>query len=126
MYYDLGLLDVHVVLASPGITKTPVAAKLLRVVEDERPSYHQDLVLDACFVNRFLGRFAPWRLKAAMNRRTFRLTSWTCSVASAPTPLPSIGSSRARLASAVTSVASASRNGRSPERLCGCQWLDRT
>jgi len=27
MYYDLGLLDIHVVLASPGITKTPLLAK---------------------------------------------------------------------------------------------------
>ncbi len=124
MFYDLGLLDVHVVLASPGITKTPmlgktmrtgteslagmttegraryepllshfatlgasysgsrmfqtpeqVAAKLLRVVEKARPAYQQDLSPDACFVNRFLGRFAPWWLKATMNRRTFRLTS---------------------------------------------------
>lgn len=124
MFYDLGLLDVHVVLASPGITKTPmlgktmragtesltamtvegraryepllehfatlgasysgsgmfqtaeqVAAKLLRVVEKKRPAYQQDLSVDACFVNRFLGRFAPWWLKATMNRRTFRLTS---------------------------------------------------
>lgn len=27
MYYDLGLLDIHVVLASPGITKTPFLEK---------------------------------------------------------------------------------------------------
>lgn len=27
MYYDLGLLDIHVVLASPGITKTPLLEK---------------------------------------------------------------------------------------------------
>lgn len=27
MYYDLGLLDIHVVLASPGITKTPMLNK---------------------------------------------------------------------------------------------------
>lgn len=30
MYYDLGLLDVHVVLASPGITKTPLLGKTTR------------------------------------------------------------------------------------------------
>lgn len=27
MYYDLGLLDIHVVLASPGVTKTPLLEK---------------------------------------------------------------------------------------------------
>jgi NAD(P)-dependent dehydrogenase (short-subunit alcohol dehydrogenase family) len=27
MYYDLGLLDIHVVLASPGVTKTPLLNK---------------------------------------------------------------------------------------------------
>jgi NAD(P)-dependent dehydrogenase (short-subunit alcohol dehydrogenase family) len=27
MYYDLGLLDIHVVLASPGVTKTPLLSK---------------------------------------------------------------------------------------------------
>jgi NAD(P)-dependent dehydrogenase (short-subunit alcohol dehydrogenase family) len=27
MYYDLGLLDIHTVLANPGITKTPLHAK---------------------------------------------------------------------------------------------------
>lgn len=123
MYYDLGLLDIHVVLASPGITKTPmlgkatrgsteslermpaedraryqpllehyatlsasysgsplfrspaqVAAKLLQVIEKKRPAYAQDLAPDACFVNRFLTRFMPWGLKAAMNRRIFRLS----------------------------------------------------
>ncbi len=123
MFYDLGLLDVHVVLASPGITKTPllgkttrggmeslqimsaegraryqpllehyatlsasygdsvvfqtpeqVAARLVRVVGEKRPGFQQDLAPDACFVNRFIARFAPWRLKTAMNRQTFRLT----------------------------------------------------
>lgn len=122
MFYDLGLLDVHVVLASPGVTKTPmlgkttragteslahmppegraryapllehfaqlgasygdsamfptperVATKLVRVVLAKRPRYQQDLALDACFVNRFLTRFTPFCLKAAMNRRIFRL-----------------------------------------------------
>ncbi len=27
MYYDLGLLDIHVVLAVPGVTKTPLLGK---------------------------------------------------------------------------------------------------
>jgi len=27
MYYDLGLLDIHVVLASPGVTRTPLLGK---------------------------------------------------------------------------------------------------
>lgn len=27
MYYDLGLLDIHVVLASPGVTRTPMLGK---------------------------------------------------------------------------------------------------
>lgn len=122
MSYDLGILDVHVVLASPGITKTPllakatrggveslegmspeararyqplldhwatlgarystsrmfqsadqVAKKLVRVIEAKRPAFRQDLSLDACFVNRVLARFAPWGVKAAMNRRIFQL-----------------------------------------------------
>ncbi len=30
MFYDLGLLDIHVVLASPGITKTPLLGKTTR------------------------------------------------------------------------------------------------
>lgn len=30
MFYDLGLLDVHVVLASPGITRTPLLGKTTR------------------------------------------------------------------------------------------------
>jgi short-subunit dehydrogenase len=30
MFYDLGLLDVHVVLASPGTTKTPLLGKTTR------------------------------------------------------------------------------------------------
>ena len=29
MFYDLGLLDIHVVLASPGITKTPLLGKTI-------------------------------------------------------------------------------------------------
>jgi hypothetical protein len=56
--------------------RTPehVAARLLRVVEMKRHLYRQEWAPDACFVNRVLTRFAPWRLKVAMNRQTFRLT----------------------------------------------------
>lgn len=123
MFYDLGLVGVHMVLASPGITRTPllgkatrgsadslehmpgegraryapllahyatmsanyagspmfqtpgtVAAKLLRVVEKKRPPFKYNLAPDACVVDRFVARFLPWSLKAAMNRRIFRLT----------------------------------------------------
>jgi NAD(P)-dependent dehydrogenase (short-subunit alcohol dehydrogenase family) len=122
MFYDLGLVGVHVVLASPGVTRTPflekttreasaslqympedrrtryapllkhyaaigadygrspmfqsaekVAQKLFRVVEKKRPSFKYDLSLDACVVDQFVARFLPWRLKATMNRRIFRL-----------------------------------------------------
>jgi NAD(P)-dependent dehydrogenase (short-subunit alcohol dehydrogenase family) len=124
MFYDLGLLDVHVVLASPGITKTPllekttragteslermtaegraryqpllehyatlsatygksswfqtpeqVAKKLLRIVETKRPRFRYELAADACVVDMFLARFVPWKLKVAMNRSTFHLSS---------------------------------------------------
>ncbi len=32
-----------------------------------------NLASDACIVNRFVSRFLPWSIKAAMNRRIFRL-----------------------------------------------------
>ena len=54
-------------------TPEQVAARLLRVVEQKRPAFQQTLSADACFVNRYLSRFAPWGLKAAMNRRIFNL-----------------------------------------------------
>ena len=34
MFYDLGLRDVHVVLASPGVTKTPLLGKFTRAGTD--------------------------------------------------------------------------------------------
>jgi len=123
MFYDLGLLGIHVVLASPGTTKTPllgkttggatevldsmplegraryepllthfasigaqysssplfqgpqqVARKLLRILEARKPRYAYDLSLDACVVNRFIARFAPWKMKVAMNRSIFQLS----------------------------------------------------
>ncbi len=37
-----------------------VAAKLVGIVESARPSFRQNLALDACFVDRFLTRWVPW------------------------------------------------------------------
>ena len=37
MYYDLGLLDIHVVLASPGVTRTPMLGK---ATEDGTDNLH--------------------------------------------------------------------------------------
>ncbi|MEJ0101870.1 MAG: SDR family NAD(P)-dependent oxidoreductase [Bacteroidota bacterium] len=34
MYYDLGLLDIHVVLASPGVTRTPMLGKATKDGDD--------------------------------------------------------------------------------------------
>jgi NAD(P)-dependent dehydrogenase (short-subunit alcohol dehydrogenase family) len=47
MYYDLGLLDIHTVLANPGVTKTPLHAKttgaalesLASIPPDDRERY---------------------------------------------------------------------------------------
>ena len=122
MYYDLGLLDIHVVVACPGITKTPllerttrdgvinlagfpssgqrfyqayfdhyrtmsegssdsawfltpeqVANKLFRIVQTKRPKFKHNLALDAKVVDALLTRFIPFRWRAALNRRMFKL-----------------------------------------------------
>ena len=48
MFYDLGLLDVHVVLVSPGVTKTPLLNKAVedglgnvRGIPEERRKFYQ-------------------------------------------------------------------------------------
>jgi NAD(P)-dependent dehydrogenase (short-subunit alcohol dehydrogenase family) len=38
MYYDLGLLDIHVVLASPGVTRTPMLRKATEDGDDNLKS----------------------------------------------------------------------------------------
>lgn len=122
MYYDLGLLGIHVVLASPGITKTPllerttldgvsnwqklpeagqrfykpyfdhyrtlsessrnsaffltpeqVALKLFRIVETKQPEYKYNLAIDAKVIDNVLTRFIPFRWRAVMNKRMFKL-----------------------------------------------------
>lgn len=122
MYYDLGLLGIHVVLASPGVTKTPLlekatsdgveslngmpgegrefyrpyfqhyatmsersynsrflpgpesaALKLFRIAEARRPRFKYNLAIDAIIVDNILSRFVPFRWRAALVRRMFRL-----------------------------------------------------
>ena len=122
MYYDLGLLDIHVVLAVPGVTKTPllgkttdgalasldfaatedqelfrpylehftsmsessdtmrmlstpaqVAGKITAIIEARKPRFRYNLSLDAKVVDGIVARFLPFRVKAAMNRRMYRL-----------------------------------------------------
>jgi NAD(P)-dependent dehydrogenase (short-subunit alcohol dehydrogenase family) len=122
MYYDLGLLDIHAVLAVPGVTKTPllakttgpalasldeaseegrdrylpylthftkmsessessrmlstptqVAAKIVVIVESRKPRFRYNLAGDAKMVDWFVTRLLPFRARAAINRRMYRL-----------------------------------------------------
>jgi NAD(P)-dependent dehydrogenase (short-subunit alcohol dehydrogenase family) len=122
MYYDLGLLDIHVVLAVPGVTKTPllgkttdgalasldfaaaedqdlfrpylehftsmsessdnmkmlstpaqVAEKITAIIEARKPRFRYNLSIDAKVINGIVARFFPFRAKAALNRRMYRL-----------------------------------------------------
>ena len=122
MYYDLGLLDIHAVLAVPGITKTPllgkttdcalaslegmsnedrnrylpylehfatmgessdnmkmlltpeqVARKIAKIVDARKPRFQYNLALDAKVVDGIVTRFVPFRMRAALNRRMYRL-----------------------------------------------------
>jgi NAD(P)-dependent dehydrogenase (short-subunit alcohol dehydrogenase family) len=121
MYYDLGLLDIHTVLAVPGITKTPLlakttdaalasldlmpsegqdryrpylehfatmgntsdtrmlltpaqaAGKIAAIVETHKPRFQYNLAIDAKLVDSVVARWLPFRVRAAINRRMYRL-----------------------------------------------------
>jgi NAD(P)-dependent dehydrogenase (short-subunit alcohol dehydrogenase family) len=122
MYYDLGLLDIHTVLANPGITKTPLhakttgaaleslasmpagdreryrpylehfatmgdrsdgvklllspeqaATKIAAIVEARKPRYKYNLAIDAKLVDSVVTRWLPFSIRAAINRRMYRL-----------------------------------------------------
>ncbi|MGC1238334.1 MAG: SDR family NAD(P)-dependent oxidoreductase [Acidimicrobiales bacterium] len=122
MYYDLGLLDIHVVLAVPGVTKTAllgkttdgalasldfapvgdqeifrpylehftsmsessdnmrmlrtpdqVAGKIVAIIEARKPRFRYNLSPDAKVVDWIVARLFPFRAKAAMNKRMYRL-----------------------------------------------------
>jgi NAD(P)-dependent dehydrogenase (short-subunit alcohol dehydrogenase family) len=42
MYYDLGLLDIHVVLASPGVTRTPMLGKATEDGDDNLQAFPKE------------------------------------------------------------------------------------
>ena len=122
MYYDLGLLGIHVVLANPGVTKTPllarttdgavagadlmpaearafylpylkhvasmgegsansrmlltpeqVACKIAKIVDSSKPRFEYNLAMDAKVVDGIMTRIVPFRVRAALNRRMYRL-----------------------------------------------------
>jgi NAD(P)-dependent dehydrogenase (short-subunit alcohol dehydrogenase family) len=122
MYYDLGLLDIHVVLVIPGITKTALlakttdgalssleamptegqdryrpylehlvsmgetsggarmlltpdqaAAKIVRITETRKPRFKYSLAPDAKVVDGVVTRLLPFRARAALNKRMYRL-----------------------------------------------------
>jgi NAD(P)-dependent dehydrogenase (short-subunit alcohol dehydrogenase family) len=122
MYYDLRLLDIHAVLAVPGITKTPlltkttgaalasldgmpagdrdrylpylehfttmsqssdgmrmlltpaqVAVKLAAITGTRKPRFRYNLAVDAKLVDGVVTRLMPFRARAAINRRMYRL-----------------------------------------------------
>jgi NAD(P)-dependent dehydrogenase (short-subunit alcohol dehydrogenase family) len=122
MYYDLGMLDIHAVLAIPGITKTPLltkttdgasasldamstvdqeryrpyldhfatmsessdkmrmlltpeqaARKIATIVDARKPRFQYNLAIDAKIVDGIVTRFLPFRIRAALNRRMYRL-----------------------------------------------------
>lgn len=122
MYYDLGLLDIKVILASPGVTRTPflekatqdgvqnlqgfpeqgqkfykpyfdhyktmsessgnskffpmpevIAEKLYKIIETKNPRFKYNLAMDAKIVDNFLTKFTPFSLRAAMNKKMFKL-----------------------------------------------------
>jgi NAD(P)-dependent dehydrogenase (short-subunit alcohol dehydrogenase family) len=122
MYYDLGLLGIHAVLAVPGITKTPllakttdgglasldvmssegreryrpylehlatmsgsseemrmlltpekVASKIVNIVDKRKPRFQYNLATDAKVIDKLVSRLVPFRARAAMNRRMYRL-----------------------------------------------------
>jgi NAD(P)-dependent dehydrogenase (short-subunit alcohol dehydrogenase family) len=122
MYYDLRLLDIHTVLAIPGITKTPlltkttgaalasldgipaedrdrylpylehfttmsqssdnmrmlltpaqVAARIAAIAETRKPRFRYNLAADAKLVDGIVTRLLPFRARAAINRRMYRL-----------------------------------------------------
>jgi NAD(P)-dependent dehydrogenase (short-subunit alcohol dehydrogenase family) len=121
MYYDLGLLDIHAVLAVPGVTKTPmlskttdaatdslvdmppdgqlrygpylehfttmsqnpnadrllstpdrVATRIAKIVDTREPRFRYNLAIDAKLVDHVITRL-PFGVRAAMNRRMYRL-----------------------------------------------------
>jgi NAD(P)-dependent dehydrogenase (short-subunit alcohol dehydrogenase family) len=122
MYYDLGLLDIHAVLAVPGVTKTPlltkttdaalasldamplegrdryrpylehfatlsessdsmrmlqtpaqVAEKIAAIVDTPKPRFKYNLATDAKLIDGIVTRLLPFRIRAAINRRMYRL-----------------------------------------------------
>lgn len=122
MYYDLRLLDIHAVLAVPGVTKTPLlskttgaalesldvmpaedqgryrpylehfsalsqdsdsmsmlqtptraAAKIALIVDARKPRFRYNLSADAKLVDGIITRLLPFRVRAAINRRMYRL-----------------------------------------------------
>ena len=123
MYYDLSLLDIHTVLAIPGITKSPllakttggataslelmppraqahyrpylehfttmsessdnmkmlrtpdqVATKIAAIIDTRKPRFQYNLALDAKLVDGIATRLLPFRARAALHRRMYRLT----------------------------------------------------
>lgn len=89
-----------VVLASPGVTKTPflekatedgvqnlqesrnskffptseaLSEKLNKIVEAKKPKCKYNLAMDAGIVDKVLTRFIPFGWRVAMNKRMFKL-----------------------------------------------------
>jgi NAD(P)-dependent dehydrogenase (short-subunit alcohol dehydrogenase family) len=140
MYYDLGLLDIHAVLAVPGVTKTAlltkttdaalatlnamptegrdrylpylehfatmskssddmrllltpaqVAAKIAGIVETRKPRFQYNLSTDAKLISGVVTRLLPFRARATMNRRMYRLgkpMAWSEPAAASKTMTP--------------------------------------
>jgi NAD(P)-dependent dehydrogenase (short-subunit alcohol dehydrogenase family) len=122
MHYDLALLGIHVVLANPGVTKTPlhakttnaalatleempveareryrpylehfatmgegsadsrmlassvqVAGRIATIVETRKPRFKYNLSIDAKVIDGLVTRLLPFRVRASINRRMYRL-----------------------------------------------------
>ncbi|SNS74137.1 hypothetical protein SAMN05216276_101512 [Streptosporangium subroseum] len=57
------------------VSAEQVAVKLHRIVDRPRPRFKYHLAPDAWLVDRLVTRLLPWRLRAAVNARAYRLSA---------------------------------------------------
>jgi len=55
------------------LTPEKVASKIVNIVDKRKPRFQYDLATDAKVIDKLVSRLVPFRARAAMNRRMYRL-----------------------------------------------------
>jgi hypothetical protein len=55
------------------LTPEKVANKIVAIVEERKPRFKYDLAIDAKIVDKVVSRMLPFRARAAISRRMYRL-----------------------------------------------------